>query len=179
MKYIEWNYNNELVVPMIETDGGELLILAKTAASVLGCSQQAFSKLLANHAEELSNCTTLGCPNWSTKTLPIEFLRAHRDEFQLKYIRSDMRMLTEDDFITLAVLVRSPQGRAMRRGFVQFIKDNVRKNCVTQAQFDDLLGRFVLLEQEVRSADPFLSKSASLAGSLLAAQRGTKGIRTN
>lgn len=181
MNHVIWTLPNGLQLPMIKPDEGPMLVLTKAAAGAFGCSHKVLAFQILRHADRLSeNCTS--------KCGAIEFLRQNREVFGLRYIRQDMRLLTDADFLYLSAHIQTEQARGLTQAYIQFVIEQTRKDTVTMEEYRALQEHYLQLEgriskleeeqEERRAADPFVSKSASLAGSLLHAQRGTKNIRS-
>jgi hypothetical protein len=111
--------------------------------------------------------------NCVRKSDAIPFLKEHKVEFGLKYVRGDMRLWTEDDMILVAILSHAPSSKEFRKDLVQFIKANAVKDYVSREEYDSLLERLKALE----SAVPALQVAASAAGTALQAQKGTRHLR--
>jgi hypothetical protein len=116
MNIIDWNYNDQITIPMIEDEQGNLFVLAKTAQAVLGLSQQHMSALFHRHRDEFELSTTVRVAN--------EFIQQNKDRLLVERARKDMLILTEGDFILFLTLSRTEVGKDMRKQFVQFIKSN-------------------------------------------------------
>lgn len=127
MQIVDWNYNNEIIVPMLEDDDGNLFVLAKTAQAMLGLKQAHMSTLFYRHRDEFGPSNTVRVAN--------EFIQ-----------------LTENDFILFLTLSRTEVGKNMRKQFVQFIKEHAVRQGTTQMQhqIDGLHNEFAQIIEGMR-----------------------------
>lgn len=183
MKLIQWSFHN-IHMPMIEDDEGELYCTSEILCGSLGITKEALWQVAKRHTDELtSNCLT-NCQ-------AIDFLKQNRNTLNLKYIRSDMRLWTENDMLLIAMFSKSEVSKEFRQELLKFIKANARRGYVsleqhealaarlltTQEDHQNLVSRLEKLESIIELARPALQETASAAGTALAAQRGTKAIR--
>jgi prophage antirepressor-like protein len=173
MKLARWSFQN-LHIPMLEDEQGSLYCINQALTSALGLTEASLRKLYFQHKGEFDgNCVT--------SSNAIQFLREHKTEFGLRYVRGDMRLWSENDMILIAVLSRSPVGSEFRKGVIQLIKDNARKEYISKEQYEAdmslLKGQVQELKDMFQQSQPALHTAASAAGVALQAQRGTKHLR--
>lgn len=177
MKQVIWTLPNGFQLPMVKPDEGPMLILAKSAAGALGCTARTLWRQMLRHAQRLR----------VTDCLPKEFLAQHREAFGLVRVRNDLKVLTDADFLYLSAHIQTEQAVGLHQSYIDFIIQQSRIDMVSREEYEALQRHYNQLEENyqkmegrierLEKANPFLDKSASLAGSLLSAQRGTKGIR--
>lgn len=170
MQIIDWNYNNEVIIPMLEDDDGNLFVLAKTAQAVLGLSQQHMSKVWKTHRDEFEGAST-------TFRCAYDFIQQNRERLFVERARKDMLIMTEDDFILFLTLSRTEVGKNMRKQFVQFIKEHAVRQGTTQMQhqIDGLRNEFAQIIEGMREE---LGLHASESGRTLARYRALKNQPT-
>jgi hypothetical protein len=155
---------------MVEDDERRLWTTTSGIALALGVTVRAIYNLYSRntrHFEEVTHSVTL-------HQQVLNFIKDRGAHFGVKHFRHDLRIWSEDDVLTFAVLCRSPQGIAAKRDFLRFIKENMRRDYAKlEAQYAEVMQRLVALEEAV----PSIRKSASAAGSALAAHRGTTALR--
>lgn len=203
MKLVRWEFLG-LHMPMMEDEDGELYCTSKAICNALGLSKDALDHIVTRNAEEfgslrLTNCQSkddgpslpnlqakdgnLSVTNCYSKDLSVsnpnakEFFTAHKTEFGIKRVRSDMRLWSEDDMLTFAFHSKSPQSLEFRKQLRKFIKQNATRGYVTQAQFDELKGQMHSIMELVAMYVPAANEAASSAGKALRAQRSTKPLR--
>lgn len=166
MKLVRWSFHN-LHIPLMEADDGTLYCTNQVLTAALGISKTTILKMYSNHKNEFSGlCMT----DAHTK----EFFRTHKAEFGISYLRDDMHLWSEDDMILIAVLSRSAAGAEFRRGIVQLIKSNARRETVSREQYEadiaDLRGQL----QELKD---LFENAVSAAGATLQAKKKVKHLR--
>lgn len=193
MKLVRWQFLG-LHMPMMEDENGELYCTSKAICDALGISYDDLKHITMRHPEEFGNLRVTDChskdgglslSNLQPKNKELrvgnpnakEFFTAHKTEFGIKRVRSDMRLWSEDDMLTFAFHSKSPQSLEFRKQLRRFIKQNATRGYVTQAQFDELKGQMHSLMELVALYVPAANEAASSAGRALQAQKGTKPLR--
>jgi BMFP domain-containing protein YqiC len=172
-----WQFNN-LNVPMMEDEDGTLFTTGSVLSGVLGVTERNLRNVYLNHRDEFDG-------NCANDIGAISFLQQNRETFQLKYLRADMHVWSEDDMILFAALSNSDQGKEFRKGMKELVKQQARKSYVSREEYESLAeqlihvsNRLEALEQERENVRPSLNLAASAAGVALAAQRNTKAFRS-
>lgn len=148
MKLVRWSYNN-LHMPMMSDDNGDLWCTSKQLCGALGITENSLRLLKNGHKEEFDD-------NCVSKTNAISFLKENKTEFGVKYVRGDMTLWSEDDMITVAILARSPIARAFRKELKTFIKQNAIKNTVSRAEHDKTLMQLGMMAVEIEELKKFV-----------------------
>ncbi len=169
MKLVRWEFNN-LHVPMMEDDQGNLFCTTKQLASALNCPEDTIRRIRRRHEDELADVSKTFC-------LAKEFLESHKAEFAIGRMRKDLTVWTEDDMILVAILSKSQVGKEFRRNLVSFIKANARKDYVQASVHERLREEHAKLRADVDSIMSYLDMTASTSGKLLNAQKQTKHLR--
>jgi hypothetical protein len=177
MKHFLWQFQN-LNIPMMEDEGGTLYTTGSVLAGALGVTPQNLRSIYANHRDEFDGVSVNAID-------ANEFLQQHKEAFGVQRVRQDMHLWTEDDMILFAALSNSDQGKEFRKGMKQVIKTQARKGLITKEYFDSVVSQLVaqnveLLERvtAVEAAQPAFDRAASAAGTMLQAQKHTKGFRS-
>jgi len=169
MKLVHWEFQG-LHVPMVEDDNRELYCTSKAICGALGMKEGHLWKITSLHSKELSE---LSLTNSKAK----DFLQENRIAFGITRMRKDMRIWSEDDMLTFAFHSGSDKSMEFRKNLRQFIKRHAARNYVTQEQYQELDDKLGLVLDVVKRYYPAANKTASLAGSMLRAQRETKHLR--
>jgi hypothetical protein len=162
MKLVRWDCPNAFSMPMVEDDDLDLWGVTKGAAGAFAVQEQMIDKLFQTYPDELGTKATSSSVR--------EFFRQNRAAFGIQRVR---RILSEDDVLLVAMHLHTPESRVARHEFLKFIKLNMRKNFVTLAEYQQLLGRVEAIESGV----PYVQRAASAAGAALAAHRGTSRLQ--
>jgi hypothetical protein len=169
MQLYRWSYRR-LHVPMIEDGDGKLWCTSGILCSALMISEPALRMLYHANREKFSgNCVS--------GAYAIEFLRSHRVEFGLNYVRGDMRLWSVRDMIKVAFLSRSKVAIEFTDCVVDLIEEHASRSPITLEQYEQLAARLAQLEAMVAEAQPSLASAASAAGTALVAHRGLKILK--
>jgi prophage antirepressor-like protein len=170
MKYFLWQFQ-DLNIPMMLDDNRTLYTTTPILASALGVDEGTLRQIYQRHQDEFDgNCVT--------DSDAISFLSENRKTYGLTYVRGDMHLWSEDDMILFAGLSRTPVGKAFRKEMVKAIKAQARKGLVTEEYFDSVVSQLLARVSVVEAAQPALDRAASAAGTMLQAQKHTKGFRS-
>ena len=170
MKILDWKSEN-FCCAMVEDEERRMWTTTAGVAGALGIEQDSALNLYHRNKAHFEDTT----PSLrGDKESVVAFLTQHQKHFGIKRMRANLRIWSEDDVLTLAVLCKSPQALKAKKEFLQFIKSNMRREYATlQTQYNELLHRLMLVEEAL----PAVQKLRSAAGSSLAACRGTVGLR--
>ncbi len=192
MKLVRWSFHN-IQMPMMENDTGQLFCTSSALCAALGAQEEALRQVYRRHPNDFEGVCVTDCH-------AIEFLREHKQEFGMKYVRGDMRLWSEQDMVSFAMLSRSDVSVDFRRQLNEFIRTNARRDYVSKEQYMELeeelaktiasrdsfeeelagvKGRLAKLESIFELAVPNFSNMASAAGSVLANHRVLKGVGDN
>lgn len=169
MKLTKWSFAG-LEVPMMEDEDGELYCTSKALCGALGVTEGNIRSFYNDNKAEFDSLTV---SNRHAK----EFFREHQSVFELKRIRGNIRIWSEDDMLVFAFFLKTPQAREFRRELRLFIKQQARKDTVSREEFMSLLERVKNMELEREEALPRFNLAASCAGKTLASFRGTTDFR--
>ncbi len=169
MRLIRWSFHN-VHMPMFENEQGQLFCTTRAICSVLGIKEDAVRQITSTHAAELSSPSVI-------ESHAKAFLDQHRVEFGIKRLRADMRIWSDKDMFTIAILSRSSVSREFRDGLWDLVKKQATRGYVSEEEHNKLLSRVAKLEDLIAAALPDLEMAASAAGHALQAQKGTKHLR--
>lgn len=169
MKLVRWEFQG-LHMPMMEDEGGELYCTSKAICEALGINEATMRWTYNQHKAEFDSLSV-------GKTNAKEFFQQNRAEFGIKRVRKDMRLWTEDDMLTFAFHSRSPESLEFRKRLRQFIKQNARRDYVSQEEFESLKGELENMKEMVHSLMRIANENASQAGKMLYDQKKSKHLR--
>jgi hypothetical protein len=179
MKLVRWEFLG-LHMPMMGDDEGELYCTSKSLCDALGVTDNALWVLASRHAKELSDFCLSNCK-------AIAFLKEHKLEFGVKYIRGNMRLWSEDDMLVIASRSEAPQALEFMKRLRRFGKLHARVSLISIEEFREMRAElkdlremkseFQVFKEMLHQYLPSADKTASLAGSVLQAQKGTKTLR--
>ena len=190
MRVLDWQ-GNDFSCAMVEDDNGKMWTTTAGIALALHADDKTILKIHGRHKEQFEDSLRVANrhsneqfemdasgTNCSSKSQVREFLAKNMLQFGVKRMRKDLHIWSEDDVLVFAVLCRTPHANIVRKEFLQFIKDNLRREyrreyAQLRAEHDELLQRMVAVE----AALPSINQSASASGAALRAHRGTKAIR--
>ena len=170
MKYVNWEVIPGTFLPMMEDEQGELFGTNKTVRDGLWLNESSIRSIYERHRKEFSGLSVSNCD-------AKRFLTINKALFDMKRVRSDIRLWNEDDMLTFAFYAQSEKGLDFRRNLRRFIKENAKRHYVSQEQYDQLQVEFKALTKLVLMSLPAVNESASAFGAGLRAQRGTKELR--
>jgi prophage antirepressor-like protein len=177
MKLVLWMFQS-LVVPMMEDENGVLYTTSAVLAKVLGVTPHTLAATYHRHKDEFEGLSGTDSAASGQPSKISMFLRIHMSEFEIRRVRSDLHLWSENDMILHAMYCQTIEGRGFRKDFINFIKQNAIRGCVTQEQLNEMQTQVNELRELLAAAGPSLQTTASAIGSALYAQRGTKPLRT-
>ncbi len=124
MKITRWSFNN-LHVPMIQDDQGNLYCTTKTLAEALDVSEQNIRRLPYDRPEDFAGLS-------ASTTCANSFLKNHKVELGIKRVKSDMKLWSEDEMIMAAIIARSSVGTQFRKELLAYIKENAKKSILDE-----------------------------------------------
>lgn len=148
MKLVRWSYNN-LHMPMMSDDNGDLWCTSKQLCEALGLKDSTLRELKRVNSEEFELLSVI-VPDAK------EFLAENKAEFGLKRVRKDMTLWSEDDMVTVAILARSPIARAFRKELKTLIKQNAIKNTIPRTEHDKTLMQLGMMAVEIEELKKFV-----------------------
>lgn len=197
MQFIQWSFLN-ISVPMIEVEEGKLHCTSQALCAALSILPSTLRSIHERYKHKLH-------PNCVSKCDAIGFMRTHREELGLKYVREDMLLWGESDMVRVAIFSQSERTDEFCDQLIELIKKGAAKNHVSREEYDalhtehnDLLkqnialrGQYeeVLLQCKIntnevatlkeflRQSLPGLNIAASAAGHALNAQKQTRALR--
>jgi hypothetical protein len=119
------------------------------------------------------------------------FLKDLKEALGLKYTRSDVRLLTDADFLYLSAHVQSEQAINLNQSYFAFIIQQTRESMVSREEYMALKIHYDKLEEQNAKMEERLSRleaekaelaqplraQASAAGQTLSLHRYTKEVR--
>ena len=169
-KYLDWDVVPGVSIPMMEDSTGELWGTNKTVAALLGITESGVRDIYSGNKKEFDkNCVG--------NSDAISFLKRHKSQFGLKYVRSDMALWSSEDILTFCYRASGDKAIEIRRKFSKFIKEHSKRNYVTQEQYLKLEEKFQAMATLVLQHLPAVESTASLAGRTLNMQKQTKPLR--
>jgi hypothetical protein len=167
---VRWSFKN-IHMPMIHVGNGDLVCTSKQIEIGLGVPKDRLHQAYRNHKDEMDS---LRC----VKNIPKDFLLKNKTELGIERVKKDMLLWTEDAMINFAFFIRTPLAASFRQEIRSFIKEHRRIHVagIEQSQ-KELRQEFDAFKEFVNAAIPSLDKAASLAGSVLQAQKDTKHLR--
>lgn len=122
MKLVNWSFNG-LEIVMMESPEGVLYCTSKQLSAALGVGESAVRTVRLRNKDEFNSLSV-------TKRDAKEFLAQVKDALGIKRLRADIYLWSEDEMILAAILTRSTVSKEFRKGLIQFVRDNARKNMV-------------------------------------------------
>ena len=160
MRLVSWSFRN-ILMPMIEDENGTLLCTSNTLCKALNITPSALSTISNRYKNELSGIRVTDCD-------PVEFFQEHKHLLDMKQVRGDMRLWTEDDMLCIAFVSQSDVSREFRTHMKNIAKEQARRGYISKDEYDravtELEGRLTKLEEIVK-------EQASLSGQFLANHR--------
>lgn len=193
MKIVNWRGDN-FSCAMVEDDDRRMWTTTRGVALALGITERAVLQLYRRHQAKFDQLEGLSGTFCTAKEAGLsatdrgancaakcdanrkvwEFLEQNRAYFGIQRMRSDMHIWSEEQVILFVAHCTSDKAGLALIAFIQFIKDQLIKDYAHLAdQHKELVSRMIALEEAV----PSVRKSASAAGTALAAHRGTVKIR--
>lgn len=178
MKLIKWEFNG-LIVPMIDIEG-DLYCTSKAICSALGVTDNALKQCYRDHGIEIGE--SLGCLKEPLRS----FLYENKIQLDIKRVRTDINIWSEDQMLTFAFHITSDKAIQFRKDLIVMIKQYAKKDTISrdeyeklQNEFQDLKHTVGVLVQSIESAQIPMSKIASESGKLLRIHRDVKAFRTS
>lgn len=169
MKLVLWEFN-ELRIPMLCTEQYGMCCTSKALAGSLGITESALRDIHSRHKAELHPICVANCD-------AILFLRAHREEFGVNYVRKDMVLWPLRQALVVAHRSNSKVSSAFLQASLDLVEHHARTSYVTEDKYNALLRRVDQLQTALELSQPALSTAASAAGSALRAQRDIRHLR--
>lgn len=168
---------NHLIVHMLDSEEDDMLWTTSAAVcKALEIKKSALRNLYARNQDEFESVTLSDAKEPFQK-----FFQENKDAFDIRRMRKDTRLWSENDVILIAMLCRSSISKEFRREFVKYIKQNainrVLKDFVTREEFEQLLEETAQLRGMLSGAQPDLARNASAAGAALRAHRTIRHLR--
>ena len=160
-------------LPMLKTDSGERLTTRHVVALALGATDHAMALI---HAAHKSRFDTVCVSDRDA----IRFLKEHKNEFGMKYVRGDMRLVTLRDAIRFAMLSNSPTAIDFQEAILDEIIRATLEHTVSTEEFQTTIARLEAqnqrLSERIDLVQPALRVTASSAGRALHAQKELKAL---
>ena len=158
-------------LPMLKTDTGERLTTRHVVAMALGTTDKALEWLHRNNKNRFDMVR-------ACETRANELLLKHKQDFGIKRVRADMRLVTLRDAIRFATLSNSPTAIDFQEAILDEIIRSTLENTVSTAEFQATIARLEAQNQQlaerIDQVQPALLTTRSSAGRALQAQRTLK-----
>lgn len=172
MEPIYWKLSESMgaIDVLMMADGSKLYTTSSVLAPALGTTQDSLRMLYMRNKEEFDGLSV-------TSSYALDFLRANKSKFNLPQVHGSMHVWTENDMVLMILLSRTPNGKQLRREFIEFVKQHAIRTSPTQVQLDEMREQLKEMQESLAQALPSLHSQASNAGHLLNAQKGTRHLR--
>lgn len=125
MRIVNWVFEN-VKITMIDIEG-ELYCTSKAVCKALDIKESSLRDVYCRHKDEFFGLSVSKCD--------ANELRNFKKALDIKRLSSDMRLWTEDDFLTFAFMVKGERAKTARHDFRQFIKKHAKISLVSQEQY--------------------------------------------
>jgi hypothetical protein len=187
LRYAEYPFLG-LVFGVIELPDGQVVTTTMALAAAIGSEPRTLRANYENNRQMFSPLR--GNSNGSKEIL--QLLREHKERFMVRRLKDDLLLWTEEDMYMHCHFSRSERAAQFMQHNVRFLREwrmaNIGLSTIDQERFvkletenAELRSQLLAIGERVDAivaASPYLEKTASLAGGILAAQRGTKAART-
>ncbi len=133
MKIVRWSFNN-LHIPVLQDDQGNLFCTTKQIAEALGVTEQAIRTIALRNNDKLRG---LSVTDRDAKTL-----KSNKVELGIARVRKDMKIWSESDMIRIALWSRSEVADEFTDHVIKFVRDNAKINSlegyVTKEEYNNL-----------------------------------------
>lgn len=165
MELVKWPFG-EALLPLIKCADGRLYGTGGVVSDALDVDESTLRSIYRDRREEFeSNC--VGSMH------AIDFIRTHRTELSVKYVRGNMHLWSVPDMLAFALLGRSKSSLAFRREMINLVAEEAKKNAVTitREEYEELKQELAELRVRLQGTQPALIQAASAAGVALNAQK--------
>lgn len=169
VKLVRWEFN-ELHIPMLHTEQYGMCCTSKALAGALGVTEVALRVVHNRHKTELHPICVTDCN-------AILFLKAHREEFDVSYVRKDMVLWPLRQALVVAHYSKSKIAASFLQASFDLVEQHARTSYITEDKYNALLSRVDQLQIALVAGQPALDAAASAAGAALRAQRGIRHLR--
>lgn len=133
MKYFKWTFKN-LTVPMVEIEPGHLRCTNMAIASSLGVDIKVLRKVYERHPQVFT-------PLSATECRAKDFLRNHREQFEIKRVRGDIKLWTPRDMLRFARYITSPTSDEFHEHVIDLIEEQAQVGQIALEEYDRLMTR--------------------------------------
>jgi hypothetical protein len=179
MKLIKWSFR-ELHISMVKIEG-ELYCTSASLCAALGLSKNQLAMVMKNNKGQLNPDRV------SNRQSIVEFMRFIRDALGIERVKAATLLWPLREALKVAYLARTDVSWEFINASIDLVQENATQGMVSREEFEALERRLDLhreeserltrLEAIVLGSQEALQVAASAAGSVLAAQRGTRRVR--
>ncbi len=165
---VPWEFRG-IKINMIEI-GGDLFCTNISLCNALCASIEQFRQIHRRHRNEF---VSLVVQNEGLR----EFLKLNKKDFDIKRVKKDLNLWSEDDMILFAVLSKSQWGREFRKDLVTHIKAQARVGMVSEDRYNLIQEQINQLKYQMDFFTRGSDEIASGEGKLLYLHKKTKPMR--
>jgi hypothetical protein len=160
---------------------GELFCTSSALCSALGMTAEHLRKVVQMNKEQLQPLSV------TNRHAIAEFMRANREALGVQRVKATTQLWPLREALKVAYLARTNVSWEFINASIDLVQENATQGLVSREEFEALERRLDLhreeserlarLEAIVLGSQEALQVAASAAGSVLAAQRGTRRVR--